>query len=1401
VAKENPQTTDWPTKLRSRFADGRCIGVDGSVWLYRSVPLAPVVDAVSPNVGLDAAAPLMSAFEVMSNLAQVRIARRSASKSSYRQVHILLVNVPKRFTPPAGELGVYLAGGFGDAEVDRRLLLFGVRLRDRMGGRAAPAELQGPGLRRAVGRTGYQLNRAVGSVAQTLSTGTTPLEDFDVDFMALDEALARAGLRVPSTEEFRLANAWWNRGGSPDTVFLEHIDHLHTFTSASSAMAAARLGADGDDCANWPPMGNTHSLAFGCVADFELPFVAGSDPAAHWAADLLDAGAVCVSIRGLIEPAKVTRHELRRRKKQYIDDIRERADQGKMERAEQEETLAELSEVEAVYSMAAAPPTVIDCSVMAVFSGRHEVSGYDLSDVCRDSGVVLNSMVSRQRHALAETMLCSSVRAVPDLHDLPAQTIACSGLPSLSVVGDPDGALVGFTERDRQPAWLSSTAAASEDQLPMTVVAGATGSGKALALDTRIPTPEGWTTMGDIRVGDQVFGRDGKPCTVTFVSEVNLRPDLYRVEVSDGQILFADADHQWVVSEVVARAQPRTPHRIASLANWKAAERIAESLEVLADRVSGEMTYRELHDLLTRELPHHPWKDPRSVFLALLRERCPSRKEERRVEYLVQRNPHARRWAIRRTMSRQVAIYPADVALKTLAARLRKVKGIRPREAAKEEVLTTTEMLRRGVKHRWMGARFAIRVANPLDPAHQELPAHPYLLGLWLGDGTVGRNEIAVGHADVDETLSLIHQEWPRTTTSVDKNGVYMVRLVKPHPELCGWGHRSEERNERGNCVPCRRARDAERRGSADRGKRSAGRWNESFASKLRTAGVLNGKHIPFTYLRASFEQRLQLLQGLMDTDGSITANGYCELSLCDATLAHDALELIRSLGIKATVRSAQATKSTHDETGRRLLRVTGTRWRVCFNTTLPIFRMPRKAVLVPEKVGEKRQWLYITRIAPADPAPARCVQVDSSDATYLVGDFVPTHNTVLMLHLADQFARIRTIKGERTPCVILDPKQGSDHSPAVRASGGQVVSLDELISADGVFDPLRFANSRGVGVEIASSMLISVNPWGDQQLNYETPLIRALSYGVERDATCIGQALTIARNEGVAPEAMVDAVFGLADASPMFRACVGIEPQSTALRIAQGVTLIKVGDAHLDLPQPGSAGAAPLQQRVALAIVRMMVFGSAMALASRRGVLLIDEAWVVLSAGRQEVERLGRLARSQTVYPMLFTQRVTDATEAGLAGYISRGLILPITDPDEAMAACELFKLEPTAERLKRITAKAAIGGTTAEDLGAPNWGSMRALRDPVTREVRRGAVGIYADLSGRAVPVEVKIPDDFLAKASTNPDDIRAREEGAGEAGFPAVEEVTVGLVATAATSHVARCVPADPGAGFRR
>lgn len=71
-------------------------------------------------------------------------------------------------------------------------------------------------------------------------------------------------------------------------------------------------------------------------------------------------------------------------------------------------------------------------------------------------------------------------------------------------------------------------------------------SGKALPLSTEIPTPDGWTTMGELRVGDMVFGGDGQPCWVTFATEVQHGHRLFALTFDDGVTIKADSDHQWL---------------------------------------------------------------------------------------------------------------------------------------------------------------------------------------------------------------------------------------------------------------------------------------------------------------------------------------------------------------------------------------------------------------------------------------------------------------------------------------------------------------------------------------------------------------------------------------------------------------------------------------------------------------------------------------------------------------------------------------------------------------------------------------------------------------------------------------------------------------------------------------
>lgn len=82
------------------------------------------------------------------------------------------------------------------------------------------------------------------------------------------------------------------------------------------------------------------------------------------------------------------------------------------------------------------------------------------------------------------------------------------------------------------------------------------GSGKALALDTPLPTPSGWTTMGDVRIGDTLFDDCGRQCRVVMKSEVFVGHDCYRVTFGDGESIVCDAGHLWQVEDIYGRRNP-----------------------------------------------------------------------------------------------------------------------------------------------------------------------------------------------------------------------------------------------------------------------------------------------------------------------------------------------------------------------------------------------------------------------------------------------------------------------------------------------------------------------------------------------------------------------------------------------------------------------------------------------------------------------------------------------------------------------------------------------------------------------------------------------------------------------------------------------------------------------------
>ena len=163
-----------------------------------------------------------------------------------------------------------------------------------------------------------------------------------------------------------------------------------------------------------------------------------------------------------------------------------------------------------------------------------------------------------------------------------------------------------------------------------------------------------------------------------------------------------------------------------------------------------------------------------------------------------------------------------------------------------------------------------------------------------------------------------------------------------------------------------------------------------SLFSQLRKSGLLNNKHIPEAYLIASAEQRLALLQGLMDTDGNVTEAGQCAFHNKDAALVDQVVELLRSLGRKCQRR----TYYSKGKFGACLMH------RVTFklkNSAL----MPRKRERT--KNTDDKQHRSVTIQPTGKTGSVQCITVSRTDGLFLAGrGYVVTHNSEQQAKLAE---------------------------------------------------------------------------------------------------------------------------------------------------------------------------------------------------------------------------------------------------------------------------------------------------------------------------------------------------------------------------------------------------------------
>lgn len=421
-------------------------------------------------------------------------------------------------------------------------------------------------------------------------------------------------------------------------------------------------------------------------------------------------------------------------------------------------------------------------------------------------------------------------------------------------------------------------------------------NGKGLALDTPIPTPNGWKVMGNIQQGDYVYGIDGNRTKVSFVSEVHTGLRCWRLTFSDGSSVVADEDHQWFTTY---RYAPWEKHRVNSSGNGG---------------------------------------------------RCKSG-----------------------------VVTTPQIAMSVKVGRL---------DNGNE-------------------SNHKINCARGVKSDNISLPISPYLLGVWLGDGSSNCAQITCGDEDIENMFNLLSCEFSHD-----------IHIIK--------------HKDRSSTI------------SLSDGVRIKKKTKECLQKELRKLNLIKNKHIPDIYFNAGTEQRWALLQGLMDTDGTVTKCGgrttpRCSFSTTKEPLAIGIWRVARSLGLKATIKKRVA---------KLYGREVGFKYDVAFPSSIDnkIFRLERKQSLLPNSLGKRSGTLTIVSCEEVESVPTKCIQVESEDKLFLCGHgCIPTHNTLIisclvLVHLvgpeATKNGEIYSAANEReqaaivfkyvSQIIIADPELGS---------------------------------------------------------------------------------------------------------------------------------------------------------------------------------------------------------------------------------------------------------------------------------------------------------------------------------------------------------------------------------------
>jgi hypothetical protein len=439
---EDPDTsTLWTTPWRWRTADGVYVGWNGTVWMYRAFDLHPISpDWEDPAEQLSVQRRLQNLLVELGETSREAPPGLRSTVSDYREVHLVGITWEDDAQPPDGtpdELSDYMGEFLGFA-VPRKTVLVGVRLRRAGLGAGLP------------GGSKKLLEQLKAQISTLLAEDVPPLELYMGDIELFDSLVSRNRGRVPTEEELRQLESWYNLGRSPDALVFEERNHLRIEEIDKIELAA--------------------------VVDFST--VPRYAPFFQWAAEAEAhaEGVRMISVRAELEPAVAARRRARNSQRRVRSQIDEERASGDIDRPEYSDTMALAQAVEEHF-MTTNEPLLTKCSI--VLARRATNADETYIDYLRNYfGIEVRPLTMRQLPALEETLPCARARVNPFLQDVTIGMISYAGMLAHSDLGDPKGVYLGLTQPNHSLAFLDLLGAPARNKTPICAIFGEPGSGK-----------------------------------------------------------------------------------------------------------------------------------------------------------------------------------------------------------------------------------------------------------------------------------------------------------------------------------------------------------------------------------------------------------------------------------------------------------------------------------------------------------------------------------------------------------------------------------------------------------------------------------------------------------------------------------------------------------------------------------------------------------------------------------------------------------------------------------------------------------------------------------------------------------------------------------------------------------